>query len=618
MLKINPLSNITFGRRLKNEEKKEYQEIIEKSYELLDKEVDIIVHNSTAPSAKGKNTGIGTLTSENVKANFVPFIKMHGISAIQVEPDGLRQDPSPYTGGTFAKNEFIIPLDSLTSEEYGNILSKETYQKIVDNRPDKSRNKVDFAYVTRAYNEALTEAYENFKVNQPQGLVEEFENFKAKKAESLEVDKLYSVLSKIHENNYYKNWPELDANLFSPKKGDEELASARIEELNTEYKDEGEYFLFKQMLIAKSRENLPIKTIGDAAVAFSSSDVWGHKELFMDGWSLGCPPDYFSKEGQAWDFAVLDPEKMFNEDGTLGESGKFLYAKYKTLFEDNPGGVRIDHIIGLIDPFVYRDKPTSESSGRMYSAPDNPELAKFHKKTTEQYASILEKIVIPAAKSVGLSSDFIICEDLGDFNLPTNNVMEALKLRGIAVTEFANPNDKKDMYRGKNVPPQKIIMAGSHDNDTLINWTKGIFENEEQVMAHAKVLSRDLMPKNAKVAEKDAYAKELASDEAKFRSAKFAELFTSPAKKVQIFFADFFGMDKRYNLPGTPADKNWNLRIPTYFEASYHKNLESGKGVNLPEVLEIAIKQKGKKFAQDNKELLDKLVEYKNILKESE
>ena len=43
-----------------------------------------------------------------------------------------------------------------------------------------------------------------------------------------------------------------------------------------------------------------IKMIADRQVAFSDRDTWAYQALFLKGWCLGCPPDYFSKDGQAW------------------------------------------------------------------------------------------------------------------------------------------------------------------------------------------------------------------------------------------------------------------------------------------------------------------------------
>jgi 4-alpha-glucanotransferase len=335
-------------------------------------------------------------------------------------------------------------------------------------------------------------------------------------------------------------------------------------------------------------------------------------------YSLGCPPDYFSEDGQAWGFAVVKPETLFDASDALGlgEGGKFLYQKYLTLFEDNPGGARIDHIIGLIDPFVYKDTPTSDSAGRLFSSPEHEELGKYALRTPEEYAAIMEKIVIPAAKAAGLESKDIICEDLGTVTEPTMQVMEMLKLRGIAVTEFVDPWSDNDIYRGANVPAEKIIMLGSHDNDTFIGWVDDVFKNKENLEKHAEMLSKDVLSKCTSDDEREAYKQKLMADKEAFRTAKMAELFTSPAEKVQIFFADFFGMKERYNLPGTVSDDNWSLRVPTYFTANYHKSLEDGRGLNMPEVLAKAIKQRGPEFREQNQELLDRLNGHSEFLKE--
>ena len=53
---------------------------------------------------------------------------------------------------------------------------------------------------------------------------------------------------------------------------------------------------------------------------------------------LGCPPDYFSKDGQAWGFPVMNPDRMYNEDGSLDEGGVLLKNLYKKMFRENPGG----------------------------------------------------------------------------------------------------------------------------------------------------------------------------------------------------------------------------------------------------------------------------------------
>lgn len=135
----------------------------------------------------------------------------------------------------------------------------------------------------------------------------------------------------------------------------------RIEEIEINNADEIEMYKFIQFVISKQNEETrefaqkhDIKMIADRQVAFSDRDTWAYQSLFLKGWCLGCPPDYFSKDGQAWGFPVMDPERLYNADGSLDEGGLLLKNLYKKMFRENPGGVRIDHIVGLIDPWVYK------------------------------------------------------------------------------------------------------------------------------------------------------------------------------------------------------------------------------------------------------------------------
>ena len=74
----------------------------------------------------------------------------------------------------------------------------------------------------------------------------------------------------------------------------------------------------------------------------------------------------------------------------------------------------------------------------------------------------------------------------------------------------------------------------------------------------------------------------------------FAELFTSPAKRIQVFFTDFFGIGKTYNTPGTSGDQNWSLRLPN--------NFEEHETIDLAAILKAAIIARGKDFAKKQKE----------------
>ena len=362
--------------------------------------------------------------------------------------------------------------------------------------------------------------------------------------------------------------------------------------------------------------------IADRQVAFSDRDSWAYQSLFLDGWLLGCPPDYFSKDGQAWGFPVMDPEKLYKEDGSLGEGGKLMKNLFKKMFEENPGGVRIDHIVGLIDPWVYKagKKPLVEQgASRLFSSPEHPELSKYaiptiedldqslepdkekrvktlNKKQIKQYGKLIEDIVIAAAKECGQDKDSIVCEDLGTLTNPVAAVMKEYKLQGMRLTQFVKPEKENHPYRCKNIDRDCWAMVGTHDNEPIAMWADSMIHTHEGYL-HAKNLVEDMFADFD--GNKDDIIVRLTNDSEFLQKIKLAEMFASKAKNIQIFFTDYFNVKDVYNRPGTSGDENWSLRLPN--------NFKELKTIDLAEILTIAINSRGKKFAQKNEKLLNEL-----------
>lgn len=625
-------SSLTFTRRPNQKEMQVYTRSVNEGLNLLGKQVDIILHNASAPSVKAENTGIGSLFSRTTITKLFPFLKEHGITGIQQEPNGLRKvlDNSPYAPESNAKNIFMIPLEKLASDEYGNILSKKTFETIVENNP--SKDEVNYPYVRAMYDVALKEAYGNAKNSK------EFLEFKAAKEADYEESAIYRVLSKIHGGDDFviwgnadsytdkelaviakatgvESWSKVDRELFVNR--DSAKSKARIAELKENYKDDYDYFLFQQMILEKENEKsnqlakeTGIKIIGDSPVAPTDVETWVNKNLFLKGMAIGCPPDYFSKTGQRWGFKYYDPEKIFNKDGSLGEAGKAMQKKYEEYFASFPGGIRLDHVIGLIDPFIYTissKNMTSANSGRIYSLFSG----RYQKKNDEEYAALFNKIIIPAAEKYGLKKSSIICEDLGDKTKPVKNVMKRLDLSGISITQFDD--------RGAKAPEKNVIMIGSHDNNSFIEFINDLFNfkndaaKEARFMKKTKFLAEDTAPKGATEEEKKQYIKELRTDKKKFLAAGFAELFASPAKRIQIFFSDFWGLGKTYNRPGT-TQGNWALRLGENFEEDYYKAAAEGKAPNLAGAIAAALRHRG--LDKGNEELMKNLDNSAKIISE--
>lgn len=607
--------------------------VIRKALKALGKKNFVfIMHNGSFPSVEGENTGFGTINSQAGK-NFIDYAS--GLfDAIQMGPAGKTKssDSSPYTGTIFSNNPLFIDLKELTTDKWHKILSEKTFKDIVDNNPNKDKNKTSYSYITKRQDEALTEAYENFLKLNDKKLNAEFDTYKIENDSWLDKDSLYEAFALENGTDYWPNWKnKADKNVFNPKSIEEKIEyGKRIDEMSKKYAKEIDKYKFIQFVLNKQNvetkkyaDSKNIKMIADRQVAFSDRDCWAYQSLFLEGWCLGCPPDYFSKDGQAWGFPVIDPEKLYNSDGSLGEAGILMKNLFKKMFKENPGGVRIDHIVGLIDPWVYKagKKPMPEQgAGRLYSSPEHPELSKYAiakledldttltpdkekrvKSLTEEqirlYGRLIEKIVIAAAKEEGLTKDSIVCEDLGTLTNPVAAVMKEYELLGMKLTQFTVPTEDDDPYRCKNITKKCWAMIGTHDNQPVSLWAKSLVHTHEGYL-HVKNLVEDLFKE---APNKDEIIVKMTNDENFLKETKLVELFACQAENIQIFFTDFFGMNQTYNTPGTSGDKNWSLRLPN--------NFVQMETINLPLLLKKAIIARGSEFAKANKNIIEELDE---------
>ena len=604
---------------------------IQKALNVLGKEnLVLISHGGSFPAMDNEDTGFGTYNSDGAK-KLIDSIS--GIfNAIQLGPAGKTKssDSSPYTSTIFSGNPLFIDLKQLTTKKWHNLLSEETFNEIVENNPNKNTGRTCYSYIYNRQLGALKEVWNNFKELNDKHLNSDFEKFKSQNDFWLSNDALYEALSIEHGNDYWPLWKsEQDKNLLNPQSIEDKIAySKRISEVECKYRDDIEFYKFCQFILNLQNEETKkyaakkgIKMIADRQVAFSDRDIWAYQSLFLDGWYLGCPPDYFSKDGQAWGFPVMDPEKMFTKDGDLGDGGILMKELYKKMFKENPGGVRIDHIVGLIDPWVYRKGATpkpEDGAGRLYSSPEHPFLSKYaiakesdldltlesdkekrvktlSDKQIELYGRFIEKIVIAAAKECGLNKNAIVCEDLGTLTNPVAAVIKKYKLLGMRLTQFVVPDDEEHPYRCCNIDEDCWAMVGTHDNEPISMWADKTINTHEGYL-NAKNLVEDLF---AEEENKDDLICKLNTDANFLAYTKLVELFASKAKNVQIFFTDYMNIKDVYNKPGTSGDQNWSLRIPN--------NFETLNKIDLASILKSAILARGTAFSKKYNSLIKDL-----------
>lgn len=636
-----------FQRRLRENEKSEYRnDTLQQAFDYLGiKELAMIMHGSCFPVDE-LDMGTGSPYSERSQ-DIIKLEMLHGFNNNQLGPNGKlsKADVSPYKSTVFARNELFIDLKELSKDKYANILSKNDLSQLAVNYP-KTRRNYEYSKFYDAfenYDIALNKAYGNFKNKVAQkdqnalNLNAEFQTFKNANKTRLLKEGIFRVLAKTYGTDNFNKWDNpVDKNLLSLLKDRDPEATMRFHYLGEKFKKNINTYYFEQFIADKQieenknfRKQHNFKYISDLLVGFSPSDEWINKDAFLTGWRLGCP-NGGTYGPQLWNVPVLDPNKIFNSDGTLGVAGKLLKNKINAALEDCDN-VRIDHALGLIDPYIYDEKSVKIVDGKLADGFRAGNLSHLGFDRNENYKRILEMIIIPSMREHGLNPDEAVWEDLSNNDYTWFDEIYKRKhdLPGITQLEFARSEGKSR---------KNWALLGSHDSQPALKLL-----NEEEWVRQDNAwnplyLAGFLHWDPARAAERDAFCEKIAGNPLDRVKAKFAELFMN-SSNIQIAFPDFFGINEVYNYGGQNVDTNWKLRLPKDYEDQYYKNLSSDHptALNLPEILNIAVKaqmdrqyveyknsgrENAEKFKADlqakMQPLLERLEKFTNILKEKE
>ena len=632
-------TTVLFRRKLRKDEEQDYREnALQPAFDYLGtEEVAMIVHGTSYPE-KAQDLGVGSPYGK-AAAKFIPFEILHGFNSNQLGPIGVIRDAqhiSPYKSTVSTRNYLFTDLNDLTTDKYANVLSQSDIDSMIDYTDDNGKDYAysDFPEAFSNYKYLMKIANKNFKQkvanNDPmaQKLNEEFVQFKKEKGVDIYQDALFDVLTNEYKTMDFNKWSELDKNLIQELKNQNPKAIDRYKKITTRSKDDFETYIFGQFILDKQikentklRKDLNFKYISDLLVGFSKSDEWSHQDLFLKNWRMGCPNG--GEYGpQLWNIPVLDPKKLFNDDGSLGDAGLYMKKKLDASL-DNFENVRIDHALGLIDPYIYDKNSVNGNDFSHFRANNISYMPDID--PDGSYKKVLNKIILPTLAEHGIDKDYPVWEDLCTDTQTFNEIYhEKNHLPGITQLEYMRAENSQD--------DGDWGLVGSHDSDPATkmirkDWVKD--HDAWNIFYLAGFLNSN--PKRAKY--RDSFCKQIAENDSDRIKAKFAELFLT-CKKIQISFADFFGIDKTYNEGGKENDTNWKLRLNKDYEDSYYKNLSSERptALNMPEILKIAVQAKadmnalkeaqrtGKEPQENNspevENILNNLDKYEKILKE--
>jgi 4-alpha-glucanotransferase len=306
---------------------------------------------------------------------------------------------------------------------------------------------------------------------------------------------------------------------------------------------------------ARARElGLPIGLYQDLAIgaAVDGSDTWMHPDLFLDGATVGAPPDPYAATGQNWGLPVIHPHR-------LAADGYAYWVRLVRAALRHGGALRIDHILGLFRQYwIPAGMRGSEGAYVRFPAED-----------------LLGILALESVRANAL----IVGEDLGTVPPEVPPTLERWGVLSSKVLYF-----ETDTKRGCFKPPDAyprlaLTTANTHDMPTI-----AAFWRELDIDLRAKVgaipATRAVeQARRERAAAREALAMALIEEglwpigdepttDLALREAVHSFLRRTPSWLVGLSLDDLVGEVEPVNLPGVPADRwpSWTRRMTMSLE----------------------------------------------------
>ena len=282
-----------------------------------------------------------------------------------------------------------------------------------------------------------------------------------------------------------------------------------------------------------------IKILGDIPIYVSadSVDAWVGGELFeldaQGGFArvAGCPPDYFSADGQLWG----NPLYNWAYHKQTGYAWWVRRVRHALGIYDL---LRIDHFRGFD---TYWAIPAGSSTARTGKWENGPGMDLFR------------------ALEAALGKLPIIAEDLGDLVPSVRKLLADSTFPGMKVLQFAFGGGDNE-YLPHNHVKNSVVYPGTHDNTTLTDWWVNAAPAKEKANAAAYLHLTPCKPTAKEVAA-------VRTDAA--RIALLRAALGSVADRAIIPMADWLGLgaEAHLNTPGKLGG-NWAWRAAEGFDTA--------------------------------------------------
>lgn len=291
-----------------------------------------------------------------------------------------------------------------------------------------------------------------------------------------------------------------------------------------------------------------IGLIGDLAVGADGggSHGWSRPRDFLQGLSVGAPPDALNALGQCWGLTAYSPRALVDE----------AYAPFLELLRAqlrHAGGLRIDHVIGL---------------GRLWLVPEGagPTEGAYLRYPLDALFGLI-------ALESWRHRAVIIGEDMGTVPDGFRQQMSPAGILGMRVLWFER--DWGLYVEPRRWPVDVVSMTTTHDLPTVAGWWTGrdidwraqlnLYGEGQDEAGDRASRAEDRARLWAAFVHAGVASGEMPAVDQPWSvvDAACAFVASTPAPLALIPAEDLFGVIEQPNVPGTIAEHpNWQRRLP--------------------------------------------------------
>lgn len=459
----------------------------------------------------------------------------------------------------------VTKIDGYQDASVQKIISSEAFKAQLEHV--RSVDYVDYDGVSALKLQALKAVFEVYNTRYLTKNTKQNRAFKAfveEGGESLDMLAVYDALqaSLKEKGKEFWGWPVFPDNL----KNYQDPEVAKFKNAN---KKLVKFYLFLQWMAAEQmkqasdaaeKAGMTIGVYRDLAVGVSegSAEIWGNKDLYCTGASVGAPPDILGPLGQNWGLPPMDPKKLYEQQ----------YQPIIDLFSANmasSGALRIDHVMALLRLWWVVKGDHARDGGYVYYPVDD----------------LLGILALESHRHQSL----VIGEDLGTVPEEIRAKLADNGVHSYRVFFFEQAEDG-GFFSPSHYPEQSMSTLTTHDMPTLIGYWHcldlelgkelGLYPTEEIL----STLYKDRHENKQEIL--NTLHGHHSVDDSVGRDVNYTGMTQALNYGMQVHMAggssallslqleDWLQMDKPVNVPGTFNEyPNWRRKLSQNLEAIF-------------------------------------------------